>query len=94
MQIFIKYHDYDLWKIISSEDFIPTLQKGDKVEPKLRLKYTKVETKKVVKNYRALNISVCGLDSNEFICLSTCDTTKEVLDTLEPTYEGTSQVRE
>jgi len=49
MQIFIKYHDYDLWKIISSEDFIPTLQKGDKVEPKSRSEYTKEEVERAAK---------------------------------------------
>ena len=35
----------------------------------------------------------CGLGSNEFNCVSTCDTTEEVWDILETPYEGTSQVQ-
>jgi len=64
--------------------------------PKLRLDFPEEKTKKVVKNYRALNILFCGLDSNEFNHMFTCDThtTKEVWDILETTYEGTSHVQE
>ena len=54
--------------------------------------FTHEEIEKVAKNYRAFNILFCGLDSNKFNHVSACDTTKEVWDTLETTYEGTSQV--
>jgi len=67
MQIFIKDHDYDLWKTISNGDFIPTMMEGDKIVPKPR--FTHKGTEKVTNNY---------LNSNEFNCVSTCDTTKEV----------------
>ena len=45
-------------------------------------------------NYRALNILFCGLDSNEFNRVTTCDTAKDVWDTFKITYRGTSQLRE
>jgi len=46
----------------------------------------------MVKNYRELNILFCGFNSNEFNRMSACDTAKEILDILEATYKGTSQV--
>ena len=48
----------------------------------------------MAKNYGALNIVFCGLDSNEFNCVSAHDTAKEIRSILETTFEGTSQVRE
>ena len=55
MYISIKDHDYDIQKIISNGDIIPGLKKRDKVEPKSRLEYAKVEAERVTKNYKALN---------------------------------------
>jgi len=52
MYIFIKDHDYDVWKIISNRDFLRTSKKGDKVKLKLRSEDTKAEAERVVKNYR------------------------------------------
>jgi len=46
----------------------------------------------MAKNYRGLNILFCSLDSSEFNQVFASDTTKEGLDILETTYEGTSQV--
>ena len=56
--------------------------------------YPKGKIEKVAKNYKALNILICGLNSNEFKCVYACDTAKEVLDILKTTYERISQVRE
>ena len=70
MRIFIKGYEYDLW---ASGDLIPTL----KIEPKLRSEYTKVEAGRVAKNYRALNILFCGLDT-DVNHVATCDTAKEI----------------
>ena len=74
--------------------FITTLKKGDKVKPKSRLEYTTTEIERVAKNYGALNILLCYLDSNEFNHVCACEIVKEVYDTLLLTYEGIIQVCE
>ena len=81
-------------EIISKGDFIPTIKEGDKIVTKPISASTHEETKKVAKNYRALNILFCGLDSNKVNHMSSYEITKEVQDTLETTHEGISQVRE
>ena len=81
-------------EINMNEDFVPTVKKGEKITAKLRSDFSKDETEKVVKKFRALNILFCGLDSNESNSVSACDRTKEVLDILETTHEGISEVRE
>ena len=71
---------------------MPAMKEGYKIVPMPRLAFTHEETEKVAKNYRVLNILFYGLDFNEFNCVFTCDTSKQVWDTLETTCEGTSQV--
>ena len=78
--------DYHQWRFCSNYE-------GRRQNfPKSKLDFSKEETKKVTKNYRALNILFCGFDSNEFNCVSACDTSEEFWDILETTHEGTSQV--
>ena len=66
MQIFIKDRDCELRDIISKGDFVPTMKEGDKIVLKSRSQFTYEETEKMIKNYKALNILFCGLDSNNF----------------------------
>ena len=72
MQIFINDLDDELWEIIFKGDFVPTMKKEDKMFLKLISKFSNVKTEQAAKSYRALNILFCGLDSNEFYCMSAC----------------------
>ena len=45
-------------------------------------------------NAKVKLIIVCGLDSKEYNRISNCDSTKEIWDKLEVTYEGTNQMKE
>ena len=94
MQIFIKNQDHKLWEIISKGNFVPSIEEGDKTVQKPISTFTHEKTEKVVKNYKALNILFRDLNSNKFNHMFACDTTKEVWETLQTTYEGTSQVQE
>ena len=67
MLIFIKDNDYELWEIVPKGDFMSTV-KGHKIVQKPRSKFTYEETKKVAKNYRALNILLHGLVLGQFQC--------------------------
>jgi len=77
---------------MSKANFVPIVKRAKRLFQSLNLAFTHEGTEKVAKNYRALNILFCGLDSNEFNNGSACDTTEEVSDTLETTYEGNNQV--
>ena len=65
MWIFIKRLDYELWDIFSRGDFVPTVKEGNKTVPKLISHFSKVESEKLAKHYRVLNILFHGLDFNE-----------------------------
>jgi len=78
MQIFIKDLDYELGGLSPKEIFMPAVEERDKTIPKPRSVFSKEETEKVAKNYRALNILFSGLDSNEFSRVSARETAKEV----------------
>lgn len=41
-----------------------------------------------------MNVLYCVLDANEFNCILTCNSTKEIWDRLEITYKGINQVKE
>jgi len=85
MLIFISDHNYKLWEIISKGYFVPTMKEGDKIIPKPSSAFTHEEIEKVTKNYKASSILFCGLDSNEFNCVSACDIAREIRDKLETT---------
>lgn len=45
-------------------------------------------------NAKAMNTLFCALSAEEFNSVSTCKMTKEILDKLEVTHEGTKQIKE
>ena len=45
-------------------------------------------------NAKPMNILYCALDPNEFNCIFTCESAKEIWDRLDVTHEGTNQVKE
>ena len=45
-------------------------------------------------NAKAMNALICALSPEEFNCISTYKTTKEIWGKLEVTHEGTKQVKE
>jgi len=91
MQIFIKDLDYEYAKLSPMETLFQ-LQRTQNCNKAIS-DFSKEETEKIAKNYGVLKMLFCGLGSNEFNCVSTCDTAEEVWDILETTYEGTSQVQ-
>ena len=49
MQIFIKDHDYELWKIISKGNVVPVVKEGRKIASKSISHFTHEETENVPK---------------------------------------------
>ena len=56
--------------------------------------HTEADKKAVEKNFRAKKILVYGLESKEYDRVSTCDTAKEIWETLQIAYQGTTQVKQ
>jgi len=78
MWIFIEDLDYELWKIISKGSFVQIVKEGGKIIAELLSDSSEEQIEKVAKNYTALNIVFCGLNSNEFNRVSSCDISKVV----------------
>lgn len=60
--------------------------------PKTKKGFDETERKKIKKNYKAKNILVCGIGTDNRI--SVCQTTKEIWDCLQTTHEETTQVKQ
>ena len=73
----------------------PTIKDENNVEiPKPKKDYTTEERKQYQINGKARNILMCAISSNEFNLISSCESAKEIWDTLEIIHEGTKDVRE
>ena len=79
---------------ITNGPLIPTItdSEGNKV-PKRIEKYGETDYKMLGKNAKAKCILVCGLGPDEFNCISSCTSTKQIWDSLKDAHESTTQVR-
>ncbi|GAV68055.1 zf-CCHC domain-containing protein/DUF4219 domain-containing protein/UBN2 domain-containing protein [Cephalotus follicularis] len=95
MTIFIQSLDYNLWDLIVDGPSLPTIrsENGD-VLPKPRNTYNDDDRKRIQMNAKDKHIIICAINSNKFNRVSSCNSTKEMWDRLELTYEGTNQVKD
>ncbi|XP_075099333.1 uncharacterized protein LOC142176148 [Nicotiana tabacum] len=96
MHDFIMAEDSELWDVICDGPYIPTkaLAKLPLSMPKTRKEYTDADRKVVEKNFRAKKILVCGIAPDEYNRISACEDAKEILEALQTTHEGTTQVKQ
>ncbi|MQM16507.1 hypothetical protein Taro_049467 [Colocasia esculenta] len=85
IHVFLRAHDYELWKIIS---------KGPYELPADEDTWTREQICKGTLNWSTLNMMQCAVHPKEYSRVSTCKSAKEMWDKLELIYEGTSEVRE
>ncbi|KAL2337025.1 hypothetical protein Fmac_011471 [Flemingia macrophylla] len=78
IQIFIEAIDLNIWDAVENGPFIPTIQEGNIVKELPRDRWSEDGKRKVQYNLKAKNIITSA---------------KEMQDTLEVTYEGTSDVK-
>jgi len=78
MQIFIESADMELWEIVNNGPYTIPKIKNDKGKfiDKPKHKYTSADWDKLTMNSRAKHILYCGLDTNEYNWIFTCDTTQ------------------
>ena len=79
MKHFTQDEDYELWVRITNGPLTPTItdSEGNKV-PKPTEKSGEADYKMLGKNAKAKCILVCGLGPDEFNCISSCTSTKQI----------------
>lgn len=98
MHDFLMAKDSELWDIIIDGPYVPTVKvnEGDTTRwvPKSRQQYSKVDIKKIEKNYTAKKLIVYGIGAKEYNRISPCESAKEIQDCLKNAHDGTEQVIE
>ena len=94
MTLYIKAQDYHVWRVIANDPHVHTKTVEGVSVTKLGSEWNEDDVKVIELNCKAMSSLYCALDPNEFNRVSGCDSTKEIWDKLEVTYEGTNQVKE
>ncbi|GAV70621.1 zf-CCHC domain-containing protein/UBN2 domain-containing protein [Cephalotus follicularis] len=94
MTIFLQSLDYQLWHIIVNGPRMSTRTIYGVVSPKPENEYNDNDFRMLQLNSKAKHVLFCVVGPNEFNRISSCDSSKEMWDLLEITYEGTNQVKE
>ncbi|XP_057953803.1 uncharacterized protein LOC131148084 [Malania oleifera] len=88
MTIFIQAYDLDLWEIISNGDFLFTKKNDKNVDiPKAIMELSKSEKRLGELNFKARHFINYALNDIEYSRICGCETTKEMWDLLQNTYE-------
>lgn len=99
MENYVQADDYELWTLIENGPNIPMKEivndEGKKVRvPKSSKEYDEDDFKAMEKNARAMKLLIFGLGPEEYQRVSTCDSAKEIWDSLSIAHEGTTQVKQ
>ena len=80
MSVYMRSCDYEMWEVVMDGPYVPIKTNGEnrELEPKLRNEWTDAETKKVQKNFKAINTLYCALNITEFNRISTCESANEI----------------
>lgn len=81
-ETFIKANYFEMWDILNNSNFIHTFSFNDEVLNKLNLYWIEEDMRKVKLGFTLKHIFINSLSSKEFYYVFTCDSTKEVWDTL------------
>ena len=88
MKIFIQALDYDMWSIIVHGSHTPTKLIDGMSLPMPEGEWDELDKKMAQLNAKAMNILYCTLDANEFNCIFTCKSAKEIWNRLEVIQES------
>jgi len=93
MRIFIESIDRSVWDAIVNGPYVPKLLINNVYVDKPWCDWTSEESKKAQYDSVAKNIITSSLNLDEFFRVSQCTSAKEMLDILEVTHEGMSDVK-
>ncbi|XP_009773152.1 uncharacterized protein [Nicotiana sylvestris] len=94
MEIYAKAYDVKVWRVIKKGNYPLSAAAQPLVDPEDIDSYTDEQMAVVRVNNKARNLLYNAISGQEYEKISSCDTTKEMWDKLEVTYEGTSKVKE
>ncbi|XP_070010370.1 uncharacterized protein [Nicotiana sylvestris] len=94
IEIFAKAYDIKVWRVIKKGNYPLPAATPPLADPEDIDSYTKEQIEVVQVNNKARNFLHNAISGEEYEKISSCDTTKEMWDKLEVTYEGTSKVKE
>jgi hypothetical protein len=72
MRIFIQALDYEAWKIIRDDPYIPTKIVNETKVSKDEEEWDERDSRLIQLNAKAINMLYCALDANEFNRISAC----------------------
>ncbi|XP_070028804.1 uncharacterized protein [Nicotiana sylvestris] len=94
MEIYAKAYDVKVWRVIKKGNYPMLAVAQPLVDPEDIDSYTNDQMAVVKVNNKARNLLYNAISGKEYEKISSCDTSKEMWDKLEVTYEGTSKVKE
>nr|XP_009587335.1 uncharacterized protein LOC104085085 [Nicotiana tomentosiformis] len=94
MEIYAKSYDVKVWRVIKKENYPLPAAAQPLVDPEDIDEYIDEQMVAVQVNAKARNLLYSAISGEEYEKISSCDTTKEMWDKLEVTYEGTNKVKE
>ncbi|GMI71679.1 hypothetical protein HRI_000837200 [Hibiscus trionum] len=95
MWFFIKSTNYMVWDVVEEGPFIPMKRECEgRLVPEVKAKMTEDDRRMMQVNDKALHVIFCELGLDIYSKVSSIENAKEVWDTLETTYEGTSDINE
>lgn len=72
MATFLKPIDNKTWKLVFTRQTLLQAAKNGRFNPKLEIKWTKIEDEESFRNSHALNAIFNGIDQNIFWLINTC----------------------
>ncbi|XP_060210261.1 uncharacterized protein LOC132637139 [Lycium barbarum] len=96
MHDYLMAEDSELWDIILDGPFVPTRTntETEKLEVKPTKEYTETDRKAIEKGLKVKKILICGIEPDEYNCVSSHETAKEIWEAFLTAHEGTSQVKQ
>ncbi|XP_070042628.1 uncharacterized protein [Nicotiana tomentosiformis] len=94
MKIYAKSYDAKVWCVIKKGNYPLLAAAQPPPDPEDIDEYTDEQMAVVHVNDNARNLPYNAISGEEYEKISSCDTTKEMWDKLEVTYEGTDKVKE
>nr|XP_016460702.1 PREDICTED: uncharacterized protein LOC107784145 [Nicotiana tabacum] len=94
MEIYSKAYNVKVWRVIKKGNYPLPAATPPLANPEDINSYTKEQMEVVKVNNKAINLLYNAITGEGYEKISSCDTTKEMWDKLEVTYEGTNKVKE
>ncbi|XP_070013378.1 uncharacterized protein [Nicotiana sylvestris] len=94
MENFAKAYDVKVWRVIKKGNYPLPAATPPLADPEDIDSYTKEQMEVVQVNNKSRNLLHNAISGEEYEKISSCDTSKEMWDMLEVTYEGTDKIKE